>query len=183
MNNCNVCERQEIKAKRLGIDPFASKPIGGLDMLISSTTEPRDLNVKETPSTAKPKRGRPTEIKRDITKTSQSGLREGLTRATFIIREDTLDRLKDRAYTDRKKLKDLVSEALDYYLDKAMRASKDYKQTENGLKLISWVSVILAGFATLGILLDGGDGYAFFGTILFALNGGLGLRYIHLNKE
>lgn len=106
------------KAKRLGIDPFANKPLGGLDMLISSTTEPRDLNVKETPSTAKPKRGRPTEIKRDITKTSQSGLREGLTRATFIIREDTLDRLKDRAYTDRKKLKDLVSEALDYYLDK-----------------------------------------------------------------
>jgi len=132
--------------------------------------------------TAKPKRGRPTEIKRDITKTSQSGLREGLTRATFIIREDTLDKLKERAYTDRKKLKDLVSEALDYYLDKT-RASKDYKQTENGLKLISWVSVILAGFATLGILLDGGDGYAFFGTMLFALNGGLGLRYIHLNKE
>lgn len=107
------------KTKRLGIDPFANKSLGGLDMLISSTTEgARDLNVKETPSTAKPKRGRPTEIKRDITKTSQSGLREGLTRATFIIREDTLDRLKDRAYTDRKKLKDLVSEALDYYLDK-----------------------------------------------------------------
>ena len=65
----------------------------------------------------------------------------------------------------------------------AIRASKDYKQTENGLKLISWVSVILAGFATLGILLDGGDGYSFFGTMLFALNGGLGLRYIHLNKK
>lgn len=105
------------KTKRLGIDPFANKPFGGLDMLISSTTEPRDLNVKETPSTAKPKRGRPTEIKRDITKTSQSGLREGLTRATFIIREDTLDRLKQRAYDDRKKLKDIVTEALDYYLD------------------------------------------------------------------
>ena len=105
------------KKKRLGDDPFANKALGGLDMLIGSTTDgARDLNVKETPS--KPKRGRPTEIKRDITKTSQSGLREGLTRATFIIREDTLDRLKDRAYTDRKKLKDLVSEALDYYLDK-----------------------------------------------------------------
>jgi len=69
-------------------------------------------------NTGKPKRGRPTEIKRDITKTSQSGLREGLTRATFIIREDTLDRLKQRAYDDRKKLKDIVTEALDYYLDK-----------------------------------------------------------------
>ena len=102
------------KAKRLGNDPFASS-IGGLDMLITSTEDKRDLNVKETPS--KPKRGRPTEIKREITKASQSGLREGLTRATFIVKEDTLDRLKERAYTDRKKLKDLVSEALDYYLD------------------------------------------------------------------
>lgn len=104
---------------RLGTDPFANMALGGLDMLISSTTDGvRDLNVKETPSTAKPKRGRPTEIKRDITKTSQSGLREGLTRATFIIQEDTLDRLKQRAYDDRKKLKDIVTEALDYYLDK-----------------------------------------------------------------
>lgn len=77
----------------------------------------RDLNVKETPSTAKAKRGRPKEINRVVTKTSQSGLREGLTRATFIIREDTLDKLKERAYTDRKKLKDLVTEALDYYLE------------------------------------------------------------------
>jgi len=93
--------------------------IGRLAILIGSTTDGvRDLNVKETPSTAKPKRGRPTEIKRDITKTSQSGLREGLTRATFIIREDTLDRLKQRAYDDRKKLKDIVTEALDYYLYK-----------------------------------------------------------------
>lgn len=81
------------------------------------TTEERDLNVKETPSTAKSKRGRPKEITRVVTKSSQSGLREGLTRATFIIREDTLDKLKERAYTDRKKLKDLVTEALDYYLE------------------------------------------------------------------
>jgi hypothetical protein len=106
------------KKKRLGDDPFANSAIGGLDMLIGSTTDAnRDLNVKETPDSAKPKRGRPKEIKRVVTKTSQSGLREGLTRATFIIREDTLDRLKDRAYQDRKKLKDLVTEALDYYLE------------------------------------------------------------------
>lgn len=105
------------KKKRLGDDPFANKSLGGLDMLIGSTTDQdRDLNVKETPTSAKPKRGRPTEIHRNITKTSQSGLRDGLTRATFIIQETTLDRLKDRAYKDRKKLKDLVTEAIDYYL-------------------------------------------------------------------
>jgi hypothetical protein len=99
------------KKKRLGDDPFA-----GLDMLIGSTTDPaRDLNVKETPATAK--RGRPKEIHRVVTKTSQSGLREGLTRATFIIKEDTLNQLKERAYTDRKKLKDLVTEVIEYYLN------------------------------------------------------------------
>lgn len=106
------------KKKRLGDDPFANKSLGGLDMLIGSTTDPnRDLNVKETPDSAKPKRGRPKEITRVVTKTSQSGLREGLTRATFIIREDTLESLKERAYQDRKKLKDLVTEALNYYLE------------------------------------------------------------------
>lgn len=72
------------------------------------------------------KRGRPKEINRVVTKTSQSGLREGLTRATFIIREDTLDKLKERAYTDRKKLKDLVSEALDYYLNIGDQYDPDY---------------------------------------------------------
>ena len=121
----NLAKPKQPRASRLGDDPF-SKPIGGLDLLISPTTDaPRDLNVKETPS--KPKRGRPTEIKRVVTKSSQSGLREGLTRATFIIREDTLDRLKDRAYTDRKKLKDLVTEALDYYLDNTKPSDKEAK--------------------------------------------------------
>lgn len=86
---------------------------------------------KETPTTAKPKRGRPKEINRVVTKTSQSGLREGLTRATFIIQEETLDKLKERAYTDRKKLKDLVTEALNYYLDN----TKDEVITNASLKL------------------------------------------------
>lgn len=110
----------------------------------------RDLNVKETPS--KPKRGRPTEIKRDITKTSQSGLREGLTRATFIIREDTLDKLKERAYTDRKKLKDLVSEALDYYLDNYKETNKrkdDMKYRQ--IKQYAGVAILSIGFIYAGL--------------------------------
>jgi hypothetical protein len=91
----------------------------------------------------KPKRGRPTEIKRDITKTSQSGLREGLTRATFIIREDTLDRLKQRAYDDRKKLKDIVTEALDYYLDN--------NKTDNKFKQYAGVLLLAIGFIYAGL--------------------------------
>jgi hypothetical protein len=92
-------------------------------------------SIKETPTTAKPKRGRPKEINRVVTKTSQSGLREGLTRATFIIQEETLDKLKERAYTDRKKLKDLVTEALNYYLDNTKAEGKDEVITNASLKL------------------------------------------------
>lgn len=103
------------KNKRLGSNPFDT-PRGGLDMLISPST-PKTEETKETPP-QKAKRGRPREINRKITKSSQSGLRDGLTRATFIVNEDTLQRLKDRAYIDRKPLKELVSEAIDYYLDK-----------------------------------------------------------------
>lgn len=66
----------------------------------------------------KPKRGRPKEIHRTITKASQNGLHDGWTRATFIVKEDALAKLKDRAYLDRRNLKDVVSEALEHYLFK-----------------------------------------------------------------
>ncbi len=94
------------KPKRLGIDPFA-KP-SGLDLLIGA--QPEQIEDK-------PKRGRPREIKRTITKSSQNGLHEGWTRATFIIKEDTLEKLKKRAYVDRLKLKDVISDALEHYLN------------------------------------------------------------------
>lgn len=108
----------------------------------------KQIEVKEAQS--KPKRGRPTEIKRDITKTSQSGLREGLTRATFIIREDTLDKLKERAYTDRKKLKDLVTEALDYYLDN----HKETKTSKSNIQIKVQVAKTILG--NLEDLIDAG---------------------------
>lgn len=92
-------------------------------MLISPSTPKTE--TEETP--AKPKRGRPREITRKTTKSSQSGLRAGLTRATFIVKESTLKRLKDRAYTDRKSLKDLTSEALDYYLDNVRPQDEESK--------------------------------------------------------
>lgn len=60
--------------------------------------------------------GRPATIKREITKSSQEGLQENWTRATFIIREDLLDKLKDYAYTDRRTLKEIINEMIDDYL-------------------------------------------------------------------
>ena len=48
-------------------------------------------------------------------KTPQNGLREGWTRATFILRKDYLERLKRVAYWERKKIKEVIDEALRLY--------------------------------------------------------------------
>jgi hypothetical protein len=50
------------------------------------------------------------------TSTSSKGLPQGWTRATFIVRQDLVNKVKRAAYWDRKQIKDLVTEALDAYL-------------------------------------------------------------------
>jgi hypothetical protein len=46
----------------------------------------------------------------------QKGLQEGWTRATFVLRKDYLTRLKAVSYWDRKKIKEVIDEALGAYL-------------------------------------------------------------------
>jgi len=61
--------------------------------------------------------GRPRTIYREYEKSSQEGLRDGFTRATFIVREDLLKKLKDYAYTERETLKDVVNKMLAEFLE------------------------------------------------------------------
>jgi len=49
-------------------------------------------------------------------KTSEKGLQDGWTRATFILRRNYLVRLKASAYWERKKIKEVVDEAFGLYL-------------------------------------------------------------------
>ena len=49
--------------------------------------------------------------------TTSKGLRPGWTRATFIVREETVQQLKAVAYWDRKELKRVVEEAFRLYLE------------------------------------------------------------------
>ena len=49
-------------------------------------------------------------------KTSEKGLQDGWTRATFILRRVYLERLKASAYWERKKIKEVIDEALGLYL-------------------------------------------------------------------
>jgi hypothetical protein len=49
-------------------------------------------------------------------KTTQRGLHDGWTRATFILRELHLEKLKALAYWERKTIKEVMDEALGSYL-------------------------------------------------------------------
>lgn len=69
------------------------------------------------PEVERTKVGRPRTIYREYEKSSQEGLQDNYTRATFIVREDLLKKLKDYAYTERKTLKDTVNEMIAQYLD------------------------------------------------------------------
>ena len=60
----------------------------------------------------KPKRGRPVTQTKEITKSSQDGTKENETRATFIINEELLEKLKAIAYWDRVLIKDVINTAL-----------------------------------------------------------------------
>jgi hypothetical protein len=60
----------------------------------------------------KRKVGRPRSVFKTITKSSQEGTKENETRATFIINEDLLDKLKAIAYWDRVLIKDVINSTL-----------------------------------------------------------------------
>ncbi|OGP54863.1 MAG: hypothetical protein A2162_12480 [Deltaproteobacteria bacterium RBG_13_52_11b] len=56
------------------------------------------------------------EAKKAVSKSSQEGLKDGWTRATFILRKDHLEKIKSLAYWDRKQVKEVMDEALRDYL-------------------------------------------------------------------
>jgi len=65
-----------------------------------------------------PKRGRPTTQFKEITKSSQEGTKENETRATFIVNEALLEKLKAVAYWERKLIKVIINSALEEYVEK-----------------------------------------------------------------
>ena len=87
---------------------------GGLNSLLGEQIE-------------KPKRGRPVTSTREITKSSQEGTKENETRATFIINEELLDKLKAIAYWDRVLIKDVINTALQETVAKYEKKSGDIK--------------------------------------------------------
>ncbi len=111
--------------RRLGRDPFAQS---GLDKIFTPVVEqattpaPKPTIVKaKLPVKAKqPVRASGVvnipQVSAVSISTSSKGLPEGWTRATFIVRQDLVNKVKRAAYWDRRQIKDLVTEALDAYL-------------------------------------------------------------------
>lgn len=81
--------------------------------------------IDKDPEEEKKGPGRPKTINREYTKSSQEGLKENWTRATFIVREDLLEKLKDLAYTNRTTIKEEINLALAEFL-------KDKETIERG---------------------------------------------------
>lgn len=87
---------------------------GGLNSLLGDQPE-------------KPKRGRPKTSTREITKSSQEGTKEKETRATFIVNEELLEKLKAIAYWDRVLIKDVINTALQEAAAKYEKKNGDIK--------------------------------------------------------
>ncbi len=64
------------------------------------------------------KRVRPVTQTKEITKTSQEGTKENETRATFIVNEELLEKLKAIAYWDRVLIKEVINTALEEAISK-----------------------------------------------------------------
>jgi hypothetical protein len=87
---------------------------GGLNSLLGDQPE-------------KQKRGRPKTVFKEITKSSQEGTKVNETRATFIINEELLDKIKAIAYWDRVLIKDVLNIALEDIVDKYEKKNGDIK--------------------------------------------------------
>ena len=101
------------KRARIGTDPLSwikdSKEASASDG--QSTQSVQSTNSADAPRAKR---------RRVITKTSQRGLPEGWERATLIVREEHLEKIKALAYWERKKIKDVIAKALGAYLDDKM---------------------------------------------------------------
>ena len=87
---------------------------GGLNSLLGDQPE-------------KPKKGRPQTVFKEITKSSQEGTKENETRATFIVNEELLDKLKAIAYWERVLIKDVINTALQEAVVKYEKKNGDIK--------------------------------------------------------
>jgi len=101
------------KKERLGSDPFKESPLGW----IQDTREKEKpiIKGKSKQSIQSNKSIHSKQSLQSIHSTKKKGLKKGWTRATLIIKDEHLEKIKKVAYWDRKKIKEIVDEALTNY--------------------------------------------------------------------
>ncbi len=100
-----------VKHEIVQAEPVIETPITPVVEPISVVSPPIAPAVKNEPVEVKVPMAEPT-IKSSV----QKGLKEGETRATFIVQEDALEKIKAIAYWDRKNIKDVLQTALELYI-------------------------------------------------------------------
>jgi hypothetical protein len=91
---------------------------GGLSSLLGDTNQAEQATEPKEPKAAK----------KEITKTSQIGTKEKETRATFIVNEDLLEKMKSLAYWDRVLIKDIVNNAFEDYIARHEKKNGEIKE-------------------------------------------------------
>jgi hypothetical protein len=91
---------------------------GGLSSLLGDTNQAEKAAEPKEPKAAK----------KEITKTSQIGTKEKETRATFIVNEDLLEKMKSLAYWDRMLIKDIVNNAFEDYITRYEKKKGEIKE-------------------------------------------------------
>lgn len=104
----------------------------GLNSLLGDKIEPNKKKIrlateKQEPPQIRSKRGRPVTQNKEITKSSQVGTKENETRATFIVNEELLDKVKAIAYWERELIKDTINRALQVAADTYIKKNKILK--------------------------------------------------------
>jgi hypothetical protein len=88
---------------------------GGLDSLIGGAKAQPKKSTKAEVAAPK-KRGRPTTVTKVPKDTTEEGTLPGEKRATFIVKEEQLEKLKAIAYWDRVKIKNVMDAALEKHI-------------------------------------------------------------------
>lgn len=106
--------------------------LGGLNSLLGGEAKEEK---KEQLILQQQTRGRPKTQTKEITKSSQEGTLEGETRATFIVKEELLQKLKAVAFWERAQIKNIINQALEDFLhakgDKYVKtALKEYEDKQ-----------------------------------------------------
>ena len=97
----------------------------GLNSLLEPTSHREEESVEATLEAQK-KRGRPRTSFKEVTITSEEGTRPEEIRATFIVKKQTLEKVKALAFWDRVQIKNVIHEAIEAYLEQ--KGDKHIKQ-------------------------------------------------------